>query len=117
MKKNWIKIALKKRFPNIFVLVFNPYFTFLAHILEIVNKINLGFQNEKRNIHLLNAIICNLNRTILKNYIKKEYLDKKSIKNIDPKHPGIFVKLVKIILGLKLPIYLLKKVGNWRRMN
>lgn len=96
--------------------IFKLYFNFLSYILAIVNKMNLEFQNEKCKINLLNSRICSLYRTILKNYIITEYLDKTPIENIDPKNPLHFLKQ-KFILVPKLPLHLMKSVVKWKRMN
>lgn len=53
---------------------FKLYFSFLAYVLDIVNKINIEFQSESPKIHLLYDRVSSLYRTLLRNFIKSNYL-------------------------------------------
>ena len=52
-----------------------PYYLFLSYILQIINKLNVEFQSEQVKIHKLDARISDLYRTILRNFMRKDYLE------------------------------------------
>lgn len=51
------------------------YFSFLSFILNMTNKINIQFQSEKPNIHILLPTIKSYYRNILSNFIKRAHID------------------------------------------
>lgn len=84
--------------------IFKVYYTFLSYILESVNRLNREFQAEKPQLHLLLKRVSDLFRNILRNYVKKEYLDRVPIKNIEVADPRNFIALEKIYFGAKAEI-------------
>lgn len=97
---------------NILSSLKNPlyklYFYFLSYILDIVNSLNLEFQSTKIKIHLLLNRTSDLYKTILKTYIRPEYIikNKSNLKNIDPQNPQNFLPMDTIYFGAKVETYL-----------
>lgn len=88
--------------------VYKMYLLFLSYILEIVNKLNIEFQSEKPKIHLLNKRIADLYRSILRNYMKLDYLKKTDMDKIEPSNPTHFLPLENIYLGAKYEVEIKK---------
>lgn len=85
------------------------YLAFLSYILPLVNKLNIEFQSEKPKIHLLYLRVSSLFKTILKNYLKNEYVNNSNnIFKINPQNPCENLPDNEIYLGLKTQT-LLKK--------
>nr|XP_015840040.1 PREDICTED: uncharacterized protein LOC107398966 [Tribolium castaneum]XP_015840041.1 PREDICTED: uncharacterized protein LOC107398966 [Tribolium castaneum]XP_015840042.1 PREDICTED: uncharacterized protein LOC107398966 [Tribolium castaneum] len=61
--------------------VFKLYFTFLSYILDVVNTMNLEFQGESPKLHLLHSRITGLFKSILKNFMKPQYLSNLTMYN------------------------------------
>lgn len=76
---------------NLQNIIYKVYFNFLSYILELVNKLTIEFQSEHCKISCLGERIRSLYRTILKNFVKNEYLDNIAIEDIDPKNPRNFL--------------------------
>lgn len=70
--------------------VFKLYYLFLSYILDIVNKINVEFQAEGYTMHILLNRVTNLYKTILNNFMRKDYIEK--CKDFDQIsfHPSIY---------------------------
>lgn len=78
------------------------YPAFLFYILPLVNKFNIEFKSEKPKIHLLYLRVSSLFKTILKYYLKNEYVNNSNnIFKINPQIPQI----MRSILVLKLRHY------------
>lgn len=58
--------------------IYKLYFSFLSYVLPIINKMNREFQSETVMIHLAYSNICAFYRTILGNFIKRNYMKSKS---------------------------------------
>nr|CAI5869730.1 unnamed protein product [Callosobruchus analis] len=76
------------------------YLSFLCYILPLINKLNLEFQSEKPKIHILFERIMTLYKTILKCFLKNNYVDRaKSINDINPLNVYEYLKNEEIYLG------------------
>ncbi|KAJ3646043.1 hypothetical protein Zmor_023654 [Zophobas morio] len=62
--------------------IFKLYFSFLSYVLDIINKINIEFQSEAPRIHLLHSRLNSLYTTLLKNFMKRDYIYNTSYSNI-----------------------------------
>ncbi|XP_056643937.1 uncharacterized protein LOC130449894 [Diorhabda sublineata] len=92
--------------------VYKLYFLFLNFILEAVNKLNLEFQSEKPKITSLYDNVTNLNKLVLKSFIKKEILDFFSLSDLDPSNQKYFVDLSQLYLGAKVEQFLKENCEN-----
>lgn len=86
--------------------VYKLYFSFLSYVLDLVNKMNLEFQSEKIKIHLVLSRIGGLYRTILRNFIKKDVLDKESLDKINPKDARIYTGIDTVYFGAQVELIL-----------
>lgn len=84
--------------------IYKLYFKFLSYVLDIVNKLNLEFQSEKTKIHLVQKRVKDLYRTLVRNFIKIEHLNKTPIKNINPSNPRSFIELDRIYFGAQVEL-------------
>nr|XP_023013328.1 uncharacterized protein LOC111503289 [Leptinotarsa decemlineata] len=84
--------------------IYKMYFKFLSYVLDIVNRLNLEFQSEKTKIHLVQKRVRDLYRTLLRNFIKKEHIDKTPIQNINPSNPRSIIELEKMYLGAQVEL-------------
>lgn len=84
--------------------IYKLYFNFLSYVLDIVNKLNLEFQSEKSKIHLVQKRVKELYKTLIRNYIKKEHIDKNPLKSINPSDPRFFIELNQIYFGAKVDL-------------
>lgn len=88
--------------------IFKLYFTFLSYILDIVNKINVQFQAEGFRMHILVSSITSMYKTVLKNFMRPDYVDQCSLDKI-LLHPANYLQLNEIYVGAKSEIILLEK--------
>ncbi|CAG9840762.1 unnamed protein product [Diabrotica balteata] len=85
--------------------LYELYFTFLAHILPLINKLNIEFQSEKPKLHLLFERITTVYKTILKFYLKSRYVDSNSnVLMINPINVDEYLPNEEIYLGTKVEI-------------
>ncbi|KAJ8914868.1 hypothetical protein NQ315_014881 [Exocentrus adspersus] len=85
------------------------YLNFIAHVLPMVNKLNIEFQSETPKIHLLFERITSLYKTILKYYLKRQYVDNiNNILKLNPLNAYEYLPNDNIYLGIKVEL-LIKK--------
>lgn len=77
------------------------YLTFLSHILPMINKLNIEFQSEKPKIYLLFERITSLYKTILKYFLKHQFVDTANISEINPLNVHQYLASEDIYLGAK----------------
>ena len=82
------------------------YFYFISYILNITNKINIEYQSEEPKIHVLLPTIKIYYKTILSNFIKREYID--SVDKIDFSNSDFYLEMSEIYIGAKAGILLSK---------
>ncbi|CAH0560650.1 unnamed protein product [Brassicogethes aeneus] len=75
-------VAILEKLSNQF---YKLYFSFLVWSLPIFNKFNLEFQSEKVVVHNLHVKIRELYTEILLRYLKREYVMRSNLEEIDPK--------------------------------
>lgn len=80
---------------------FKIYFTFLSYILNAVNRLNVEFQAEKPKLQLLLNRVRGLYRSILRNYVRKDYLDNTQLQAVQPSNPRNFITLEDVYFGSK----------------
>ncbi|XP_050298878.1 uncharacterized protein LOC126737852 [Anthonomus grandis grandis] len=80
---------------------YKMYFTFLSYILDLINKLNMEFQAEKPNVFNLVTRVSDVYRMILRNYLKKDYIDHIDFNLVDCKNPSNFLSLDQIYFGAK----------------
>jgi len=99
------------------------YFSFLAYILNITNKINIEFQAEAQRIHVLLPTITTYFKTIIQNFIKEEYYQAVLDNQVNFKDEKIFLNYDEIYIGANASIILNKSISkddskkiimNWR---
>lgn len=86
--------------------IFKIYLLFLSYILDIINKMNLTFQGEGTQIHVLHTRFTNLYKTVLKNYIKRSIIDKIDLSKISPTNSDYYLKIEDIYMGAKVQLFL-----------
>jgi len=74
---------------------------FLSFILEIINKINLLFQNRKPLITQLLTLIKKYYMLILKCYFKKDYINNTPLTLLDPANVKEYLEIDKMYFGAK----------------
>lgn len=67
---------------------------------------NLQFQSESTQIHVLYTKFTTLYKTVLKNYIKKAVIDKVDLSKISPSNPDSFMALKDIYMGANVSLFL-----------
>lgn len=82
--------------------IYKAYFQFLSYILDIVNKLNLEFQFEKCKIYALKDRISALYKTILRNFLKKDYIDELDIDKVDVFNCDNFFPKENVYFGAKV---------------
>lgn len=82
------------------------HFTFLSYILKIINNLNKEFQSEAPKIHLLHERITTTFKSILKNFIKPEILNRLSIHSVNLTCPHSYLELSNLYLGANVQILL-----------
>ncbi|CAH1111420.1 unnamed protein product [Psylliodes chrysocephalus] len=75
------------------------YYHFLDFVLPFFTKLNLEMQSESTKIHTLHGKIKNVLRSLLDCCIKKEYLEKPPIEDIQYKNPRFFLPIEEMYLG------------------
>lgn len=89
------------------------YINFLAHILPIVNKINVEFQSSQPKIYLLYERITSLFKTILKYFFKSNYVDSIcDVFKINIVNTREYLPNDQIYLGAKVEILIQKNIFN-----
>lgn len=91
---------------NLHDSIYKVNFLFLSYVLEIVNKLNVEFQSEKCKIYLLNDRVSALYKTILRNYLKKQYIDQTGLEKIDVINPRNFLPVEEIYYGARVQVIL-----------
>lgn len=86
--------------------VFKIYLIFLSYILDIINKMNLNFQGEGTQIHILHTQFTTLYKNVLRNYIQKGIVDKIDLSQINPTNPDYYLKLEDIYMGANVQLFL-----------
>lgn len=86
--------------------IYKIYFHFLAYILEIINKLTIEFQSEHCKIFNLGTKIKSLYKSVLKNFLKREYIENTPLDNIDPKNPRNFLDIEEMYFGANVQILL-----------
>ncbi|XP_067123238.1 zinc finger protein 862-like [Centruroides vittatus] len=84
------------------------YLHFLSYILELINKMNLNFQSERPRITSLLPNISSLFKTILHNYLKKDYVDSIPLNKIDTQNSRHFQRIETIYLGAMCEVQIAK---------
>ncbi|CAG9763544.1 unnamed protein product [Ceutorhynchus assimilis] len=74
---------------------------FLSYVLELVNKFNLEFQAEKPKLYTLSTKVSDLCRNLLRNFLKKTYIEGSDLKNINSSDPSNFLPLESMYFGTK----------------
>lgn len=85
--------------------VFKIYLIFLSYILDIINKMNLNFQGEGTQIHILHTQFTTLYKNVLRNYIQKGIVDKIDLSQINPTNPDYYLKLEDIYMGANVQLF------------
>lgn len=86
---------------------FKLYLTFLSYILPLITKMNQEFQSEKPKLYAVYTRLETISRTILKNFMKSDYIDKKidndkvPIFEINEQNAREYKSLKDIYLGYK----------------
>ncbi|CAH1099099.1 unnamed protein product [Psylliodes chrysocephalus] len=75
------------------------YYHFLDFALPFFTKLNLEMQSESTKIHTLHGKIENVLRSLLDCFIKKEYLEKTPIEDIQYKNSRFFLPIEEMYLG------------------
>lgn len=86
--------------------IYKAYLLFLQYILDIVNQMNLQFQSESTQIHVLFSKFTSLYKTILKNFIKKSVLDSLKLSKITPSNPDYFIDIENVYIGANASLFL-----------
>ncbi|KYN19742.1 hypothetical protein ALC57_07895, partial [Trachymyrmex cornetzi] len=86
--------------------VFKIYLLFLSYILDIINKMNLIFQGEGTQIHILHTKFSTLYKNVLRNFIKKTIIDQFNLSKILPTNSDYYVKLEEIYMGANVELFL-----------
>lgn len=84
------------------------YYHFLDFVLPFFTKLNVEMQSESTKIHTLYGKIENVLRTLLDCFIRKEYLEKTPIENIEYKNPHFFLPIEEVYLGA----YVIGSIAN-----
>lgn len=87
-------------------IIYKLYLTFLAYILPLITKLNVEFQAEKPQIHNIYDRIQTITKTIYKNFMKNEYVDKNTILSCDELNVREYKPLENIYLGANVAIIL-----------
>lgn len=95
--------------------IYKLYFFFLSYILGIINKINLEFQSENFKIDVLLPRLRGLFKTILKNFMSKEYVDKTPLHQINPVNPRQYLPIEDIYCGAQVDLFLAKEKDGFVR--
>lgn len=85
------------------------YFFFLNYILNLTNKLNLEFQVESVRIHALLPMIKTYYNTILSNFIKREYILNKNVKEINFSDNKYFKEIKDVYVGGKAELFLVSE--------
>lgn len=67
---------------------------------------NLIFQGEDTQIHILHTKFSTLYKNVLRNFIKKTIIDKFNLSKIFPTNPDYYVKLEEIYMGANVELFL-----------
>lgn len=86
--------------------VFKIYLLFLSYILDIINKMNLIFQGEGTQIHILHTQFITLYKNVLRNFIQKTIIDKIDLSKINLTNPDNYLKLEDIYMGANVQLFL-----------
>lgn len=89
--------------------IYKIYCSFLSYVLDLVNKFNLEFQAEKPQLFTLSTKVSDLYRNLLRNFLKKEYIDRTNLKSINTSDPSNFVTLESMYFGTKAELLLHKE--------
>ncbi|XP_018570645.1 uncharacterized protein LOC108910509 [Anoplophora glabripennis] len=99
-------INILDKFNNVNVEL---YLTFLSYIIPHINKMNLEFQSEEPKLYLLYNRISTLYKTILKNFMKSDYIDRaKNIQQVNPLNVHEYLSNKDIYLGQKTELLIRK---------
>lgn len=96
----------KSIFDGINNPLFELYLNFLDYSLPILNSLNLSFQSEKPQIHLLYSKMSMAYKTILEFYIKPAYLNNTELDKIQYRNHNYFLETENIYLGGKCMAYM-----------
>lgn len=80
---------------------FELYLNFLDYVLPFLTTLNMLFQNEKPQIHILYSKMACSYRTILEFYIKPKYLKNTDIEKVQYRLPDNFIRPENIYVGGK----------------
>ncbi|XP_047523967.1 uncharacterized protein LOC125062236 [Pieris napi] len=75
------------------------FLQFLDFVLPIFNKLNREMQSESARIHMLYSQVCVSLRTLFDCFLKKDYLEKNNLENIDYKNPHNFLAIGDVYYG------------------
>lgn len=96
---------IDKKAGNIHSVLLNPftelYLSFLDFALPILTNVNLAFQAESPQIHLIYSKVATAYKTILDCYIKNDYLNSTHLSQVQYRNPNHFLNTENIYLGGK----------------
>lgn len=85
--------------------IYKLYLTFLAYVLPLINKINIEFQGEKPKLHRVYTNIQTVYKTILSNFMQKNYIEGDCKGNTNtPEQTGPLLELNPMNVRQYLPI-------------
>lgn len=106
---------------NIHSVLSNPftelYLNFLDFALPILTNVNLAFQSESPQIHLIYSKVATAYKTILDCYINNEYLNSTQLSQIQYRNPNNFLSTENIYLGGKCTAVLSNSSFSKRHIN
>ncbi|XP_043270743.1 uncharacterized protein [Venturia canescens] len=82
--------------------MFKLYFSFLSYVLGLINRLNLEFQSRDSLLYCLLDRVMEVYRTLLKNYLKTEYVMKTSTQSIDPGNVREYKPIEELYLGARV---------------
>lgn len=99
--ENLLDKKTKEIFDGIHDIHFELYLNFLDYVLPFLTSLNMLFQNDKPQIHILYSRMASTYKTILEFYIKPEYLNNTDIEKVQYRLPANFVRPENIYVGGK----------------
>lgn len=83
------------------------YYFFLSYILKIVNDLNKEFQSEGPKIHVLYERMCTIFSSVLRNFMKKEVMDRVNIAKINLHSPANYVPVEHMYMGVHVGTHII----------
>ena len=84
--------------------VYKLYFHFLSYVLSLINTLNIELQSESCKVDVLLTNLASLFKTILRNFIKREYLNSVDIQYVNVSNPHNFLAIENMYCGAKVDL-------------